>query len=77
MVVNGKKVITISFSEEYEQEYNYLVKIPNRSKYICEAIREYKKTNKYQSNEELLNIIKNLTDDIEKLKSNTPNNSTL
>ena len=70
MVVNGKKLITISFSEEYEQEYNYLTKVPNRSKYICEAVREYKKTNKYQSNDELLNIIEKLTNDIEMLKNN-------
>lgn len=73
MVVNGKKVITISFSKEFEQEYDYLVKIPNKSKYICEAVREYKKTNKYQSNEELMNIIKNLTSDINQLKNSTGN----
>lgn len=33
-------VRSVSFTEEYEEEFNYFIKKPNRSRYICELIRE-------------------------------------
>lgn len=30
---------SISFTSEYEKEYEYFLSIPNRSKYVCELIR--------------------------------------
>lgn len=51
----------ISFSKDYEKEYEYVMKIKDASKYICELIKtDLKKKNKtteYDSQEEETTLI--------------------
>jgi metal-responsive CopG/Arc/MetJ family transcriptional regulator len=32
--------MSVSFSEDYKDEYNFLQNLPNKSKFICEAIKK-------------------------------------
>ena len=34
-----KNIKSISFTDEYKREYEYIVTLPNASRYICELIR--------------------------------------
>ena len=36
---NKAKIKGLSFTKEYRREYEYLMKIKNASKYVCELIR--------------------------------------
>jgi metal-responsive CopG/Arc/MetJ family transcriptional regulator len=33
--------ISVSFPENYKDEYDFLQSLPNKSKFICEAIKKY------------------------------------
>jgi cytoplasmic iron level regulating protein YaaA (DUF328/UPF0246 family) len=65
-MTEGRKLKGVSFTEEYEEEYNKLLKESNASKLICELLRNhYQKT--YGSSE-LECDIKHLRTDISYIK---------
>jgi metal-responsive CopG/Arc/MetJ family transcriptional regulator len=37
--------ISVSFLEDYKDEYDFLQNLPNKSKFICEAIKKYLEDN--------------------------------
>ncbi|HSQ88720.1 hypothetical protein [Romboutsia sp.] len=40
-MVEGRRVKGISFTEEYENEYNRLIKEGNASQLVCELLRDH------------------------------------
>lgn len=65
-MTEGRKVKGVSFTEEYEEEYNKLLKEGNSSKLICELLRSHYQE-KYGSSE-LECDIKHLRTDMSYIK---------
>lgn len=63
------KRIPISFSGEYLEEYEAIKDFPNRSKWICEAIREKLGRKEESSEEHLKQEIERMNERIKRLEA--------